>query len=323
MPTTGLRSRGGVFLGIVGCALLTCSRSVEAAPPDCLIGFTQLQTNLPGGRHANVRTMRAVLVKPDGSGRRLVAGGLARDLDTWTQFAGWSPDGRIAIVGRGWQSPENAKWEDEHKQFRFTKDGWLYDVHLVDTASGKATNVTAVERVSFYNSGLFFWPGDATKLGFTALVDGNSHPFRMDRDGRNKRDLTKESKEFAYGFNPSRDGKCIAYHKSYQVYVADANGSNARQIKIDRPFNSGRSGRRTVPGCSSCVASRIIATPTLSDPTAPGWGSWPTAGATRARSIFSTCPNSTAAAAMSRSGPPMASRCSTRREQPRAWNCFA
>jgi len=33
-------------------------------------------------------------------------------------------------------------------------------------------------------------PDDPTKLGFTALIDGVSHPFRMDLDGRNKIDLT-------------------------------------------------------------------------------------------------------------------------------------
>ena len=66
-----------------------------------------------------------------------------------------------------------------------------YDSYLVTLSSGQAENVTAVDRVSFYNSGLFFWPNDAGKLGFTALIDGNSHPFRMDRDGRNKTDLTQ------------------------------------------------------------------------------------------------------------------------------------
>ena len=59
----------------------------------------------------------------------------------------------------------------------------------------------------------------------------------MDRDGKNKRDLTKDSKEFAYGFSASKDGRRIAYHKSYQVYVADADGSNARQIATGHPFN--------------------------------------------------------------------------------------
>jgi Tol biopolymer transport system component len=205
--------------------------------PNALIGYTELRTNLPGGRHANVTTMRAVVVRADSTGRRVPAEELTREKHSWTQFAGWSPDGKLAILGRGWESADNGKWEEEHRTFRFTAEGWLSDVYLLDLASGKATNLTAVERVSFHNSGLFFWPGDPTKLGFQALVDGNSHPFRMDRDGRNKRDLTKESKEFAYGFSASPDGKRIAYHKSYQVYIAEADGSRATHIRTGKPFN--------------------------------------------------------------------------------------
>lgn len=204
-----------------------------------LIGYTELQTNLPGGRHANVRTMRAAAVRMDGKGKIYLAPKLVDGPDAWTQFAGWSPDGGTAIVARGWESPENAKWEEEHKTFRFDKDGWQLDSFLVDMKTANETNVTAVDRVSFYNGGVFYWPNDAAKLGFTALIDGNSHPFRMDRDGRNKTDLTKESKEFAYGFSSSRDGKRIAYHKNYQVFLADADGSNAKQVQTGSPFNFG------------------------------------------------------------------------------------
>ena len=202
-----------------------------------LIGYTALQTNLPGGRHVNVRTMRAKLVQADGTQPRGQAEELANEPDAWTQFAGWSPDGKTAVVSRGWQSQENATWEEEHKTFRHIKDGWLVDSFLVELATGQATNVTAVERISVYNGGLFFWPNDSTKLGFTAIIDGNSHPFRMDRDGRNKVDLTKASKEFAYGFSSSRDGQRIAYHKSYQVFLADADGANAVQVQTGQPFN--------------------------------------------------------------------------------------
>src|SRR5262249_35598031 len=145
--------------------------------------------------------------------------------------------GQIAIIGRGWESAENGQWEEQHETFRFTAEGYLYDMSLVDPASGKATNITAVERVSFYNTGLFCWPGDKSKLGFQALIEGNSHPFRMNRDGTHKRDLTKDSKEFAYGFNASPDGKRIAYHKSYQVFLADADGRNARRLDTGQPFN--------------------------------------------------------------------------------------
>lgn len=55
----------------------------------------------------------------------------------------------------------------------------------------------------------------------------------MTLDGKNKTDLTKDSKEFSYGFSSSPDGKRIAYHKNYQIYVADADadGNNAQRSK--------------------------------------------------------------------------------------------
>lgn len=210
-----------------------------AAWPERLIGYTELRSDLAGGRHANVRTMRAAVVKADGTGQRPVAAELANDADTSTQFAGWSPDGKVAVIHRSWKSPENAQWEEVNKTFRFTKEGCLLDSYFVDLATGQAQNITAVERVSFYNTGVFFWPNDPSKLGFTALIDGNSHPFRMDRDGRNKTDLTRGSKEFTYGFSTSRDGRRIAYHKNYQIFLADADGSNATQIQTGQPFNFG------------------------------------------------------------------------------------
>lgn len=201
------------------------------------IGYTQLQTNLPGGRHANVRTMRAMTSSSDGSDVREVDPQLVDEPDAWTQFAGWSPDGRTAVIVRGWQSPENAAIEEQRKGFHFVEGGWLLDTFLVEMNTGTATNLTAVERVSVYNSGLFFWPGDKSKLGFTALINGDSHPFQMDRDGRNKVDLTTGASEFTYGFTSSRDGLRIAYHKNYQVFLANADGSQPIRVDTGKPFN--------------------------------------------------------------------------------------
>jgi Tol biopolymer transport system component len=236
MPEPTFTRREVLGAGLTTLAAGVANRPASAAP-SLLIGYTELRTNLPGGRHANVTTMRARVVRADGAGGRTLAEALVQEPHAWTQFAGWSPDGRTAVIGRGWESPENARWEEEHKTFRFTPEGWLYDSHLLDLASGRSTNVTAVERVSFYNSGLFFWPGDPDRLGFQALIGGESHPFAMDRDGRNKRDLTKERKGFAYGFSSSPDGRKIAYHQDYQVYIADADGSDARRVETGRPFN--------------------------------------------------------------------------------------
>src|SRR5262245_61156273 len=104
-------------------------------PPDLLIGYTEFRTDLPGGRYVNVATRRAVVVKADGTGRRVLAEELTREKGSWTQDPGWSPDGKTAIITRGWESPENAKWEEEHKTFRFSADGWLYDGYLLDLKS--------------------------------------------------------------------------------------------------------------------------------------------------------------------------------------------
>lgn len=123
--------------------------SPDTEAPPRLIGFTTLQTNLPGGRHANVQTMRATVIAADGSGRHTIGAELVDGPDVWTQFGGWSPDGRQAIVGRGWQDPANAKWEEEHKDFRMVPGGWLVDCCLVGLDAGATpVNLTAVGRVS-------------------------------------------------------------------------------------------------------------------------------------------------------------------------------
>lgn len=226
------------FFLAIACTPVLFDGRTAAQPPDAgpLVGYTELRTNLPGGRHANVRTMRAVVVRADGTGRKNVAEELAKEPDTWTQFAGWSPDGRFAIIAAGWQSPENAKWEEAHKRFRMDDGEWKLDSCLLDLASGRVTNVTAVDRVSHYNGGLFFL-ADGKGLGFTPLVKGVSKPFVMDADGRNKRDVSGRGEGFAYGYSASPDGTLIAYHENYQLYVASSDGSNKKPIKTGHPFN--------------------------------------------------------------------------------------
>ncbi|MCA9184426.1 MAG: BNR-4 repeat-containing protein [Pirellulaceae bacterium] len=200
------------------------------------IGYTEFRTNLPGGRHANVRTERAIVSCADGSWRRRVADELVDDPNAWTQFAGWSPDGSLAVVARGWQNPDNATWEERHQTFRMDPGQWQLDTCLVDLQSGFIENVTATDRVSHYNGGLFFTP-DAQSLGFTALIDGVSKPYLMDRDGRKKRDVSGHGNGFAYGYSASPDGIRISYHEDYQIYIAAKDGSQRRHIDTGNPFN--------------------------------------------------------------------------------------
>jgi hypothetical protein len=227
---------GAAAAALAPAALFAADR--DETPPDLLIGYTEFRTDLPGGRYVNDWTMRAVVVKADGTGRRVLAEELTREKGYWTQFYGWSPDGKTAILLRGWESEENGKWEDAHKTFRYSADGWLYDGYLFDLKSGKATNVTGVDRVSHYNVGLGYLPGEPTKLGFLALVDGVNRRFRMDLDGKNKREVNKDSPNLVHGMSLSRDGKRGAYETdNYQLYLADGDGSNAKHVETGRRFN--------------------------------------------------------------------------------------
>lgn len=224
-----------VMMGLIGLCQAAGSAVADEPRPTLWIGYTEGRNDLPGGQYANWVTNRACLVRANGTDRRVVAEELIRDEHSWTQFAGWSPDGKRAIVLSLWESPENGAWERAHGAFRMT-EGWLVDSCLVDLAGGSIVNLTAVERVSIYNTGLFFLP-NGQGYGFTPLIDGISKPYVMDLDGRNKRDVSGDGGGFAYGYSASPDGKRISYHENYQIYVSNVDGSDKRRIDTGHPFN--------------------------------------------------------------------------------------
>ena len=207
----------------------------ERVRDEYLIGYTEGRIDLPDGQFANWVTNRACLVRADGSGRRVLGEELAQKANSWTQFGGWSPDGKQAVILSLWESPENAAWEREHKTFRMT-EGWLVDTCLLDLATGKLTNLTAIDRVSIYNTGLFFLP-DGSGCGFTPLINGVSKPYVMNLDGANKRDVSGQGSGFTYGYSASPDGKRITYHENYQIYVSNVDGSDKRHIETGNSFN--------------------------------------------------------------------------------------
>ena len=180
-----------ISLSLVAAALSFGTIQSGEPLPDLLIGYTEFRTDLPGGRYVNGRTMRAVVVKADGTGRRVLAEELTREKGSWTQFVGWSPDGKTARLSRNWKSEENGKWEEEHKDLPLrTGDGFRHDAYLFDLASGKATKQTPV-------------------------------------DDKNKSELIKN---LVHGRSISPDGKRGAFEDpAYRLFLADADGSNAKQ----------------------------------------------------------------------------------------------
>ncbi|MEZ6137588.1 MAG: hypothetical protein R3C53_22095 [Pirellulaceae bacterium] len=220
---------------LIAFCFLTHFASAAEPRPTIWIGFTQGRNDLPDGQFANWTTNRACLVRANGTGQQVLAPELAQQEHCWTQFAGWSPEGTHAILLSLWESPENAAWEREHKTFRMT-EGWLVDTCLLDLQTMQLTNLTAVDRVSIYNTGLFFHP-DGKDLGFTPIINGISKPYRMDLDGRQKRDVSGQGAGFAYGYSASPDGKRISYHENYQIYVSNPDGSDKQRIDTGHPFN--------------------------------------------------------------------------------------
>jgi Tol biopolymer transport system component len=167
------------------------------APPELLIGYSEHRTDLPGGRHANVTTRRAVVVKADGTGRRVLAEELTREPGAATQFVGWSPDGK-ARVSRYWKTDEVGKWEEEHKTFRPIGDGVRHDMYLIDLASGKAMKETpALDKKK------------------SELVKNLVHGMSISPDG----------KRSAYE------------DPAYRLFLADADGSNPKHIETGLRFH--------------------------------------------------------------------------------------
>ena len=218
-------------------ALQILAAGCTSQPPgksraDYRIGYTEMRCDDPRGQFYNWRTQRAMVVAADGSGRREIAPASVTDENSWTAFARWWPDGR-AVVLAGWEDPKNYAWEKEHQTFRVTEGSWRLDSCLANLDSEQVVNLTAVERVSPYNPGLAPWPGDSGKATFAPVIKGIQHPFVMDADGRNKRDLSRGAVGFTYACDVSPDGHRIAYNKDYVVYIAEEDGANPRRVDDD------------------------------------------------------------------------------------------
>ncbi|MBI3408594.1 MAG: hypothetical protein HY040_09590 [Planctomycetes bacterium] len=156
--------------------------------------------------------------------------------------------------------PDNAALEERQRAFRLK--GRCSDCYFFDLATEQLTNITAAERVSTYNTGLSFWPGDPKKLKFHALVDGRWRPFSMDLDGGNKKDLSKGLATIVYGVNVSP--MAIAWHTpltincSWQMRTGPTSGTSKR----DTASISCLCGPPMVSGYCSLQANTTTAIPT-------------------------------------------------------------
>ncbi len=184
LSSLSIRSINGMFC-LWGCLATVLPLRAADSPPtrtsEQWVGYTQLATREAGGRHANIRTSKAMLMHTDGSTPRELGAQLIENNDSWTQFAGWSPDGRKALIQVGWQDPVNAQWEEEHRTFHMRPDTWKLDTWVLVLKDGSLHNPCAVDRVSHYNAASF--TPDGRHLIMTSRMEGVSQPFLMRIDG--------------------------------------------------------------------------------------------------------------------------------------------
>jgi len=134
------------------------------------------------------RSRRAI----DGTGRGFWRRAGARN-DAWTQFAGLVPDGRLAIIGRGWESPENASWEEKHRPSATMQRVGLYDSTLATVEAGRH-EPHRCQRVSSTNKGIIILAYRPDQTRIPGYPTGHSHPSAWNATAT-KRKTEQESKE--------------------------------------------------------------------------------------------------------------------------------
>ena len=181
------------------------------------------------------------MVKADGTGRRVLAEELTREKGSWTQFVGWSPDGKTAVFARGWKSDENGKWEEEHKTFRYPQGRLL--VRRLPVRPGQRQGDERDRRRAgqpLQRVPAVSWPpATRRKLSFSAMIDGVTRPFR---DGPRRQEQARADQGIPRTWStacPSRRTASAAPTKTpdYRLFLADADGSNAKQVKTGQRFH--------------------------------------------------------------------------------------
>src|SRR5262245_18545511 len=145
----------------------------------------------------------------DGSGLIDVAGGFPRSM--WWRFVGnadWSPDGRKLAFSQEFDGDSRVQ------------------LMVYDLASREIAQVTQDHSVNLRPR----WSPDGRKLAYTSNGTGGSlDVYTINVDGSGRRALTSE---IGWQQEPtwSPDGRRLAYTNRHDIWVMDADGSNARNV---------------------------------------------------------------------------------------------
>src|SRR2546426_961494 len=109
-----------------------------------------------------------------------------------------------------------------------------YTEFRTDLPGGRYVNIATRRAVvaKADGTGRRVMPGDPTTIRFSVMINGKTRAYLVDRDGKNKRELSKDYPHLVHGMSLSPDGKRGAYEDpAYRLFLADADSSNAREVK--------------------------------------------------------------------------------------------
>lgn len=179
------------------------------------IAFTLNRTNLTYGRYDGLTSSRAHVLYKNRTSEELGAHLIPKEKkgQMGIQVGSWFGDN--LVLNTFSEDPQHAMYEEAVKSILITQADYLNDTYIYDFNTYK--NLTVIERVSNYNSGIQKYLNDSNKVVFSANINGENKLYTMNLDGTNKSPLA--SNGYIYGYNPSPDGKHIAYHQDYKLYI--------------------------------------------------------------------------------------------------------
>ncbi len=194
------------------------------------------RTDRPFGRYDGFNSYRPHVIFRNGSERELSAPINDRPQENYISFNRWTLDGSALLLNKQWEDPQHAMLEEVKREMLLDPVKYRMDILRV-TLSGLYKNLTGRNPVSFYNSGVFFWPLNPSRIGFGAIVGKEMRTFLMDSDsGEGKESFTSAS-GFTYGTDASLDGRSYAFHAGYQVYIGDVETRRERHVETGYRFN--------------------------------------------------------------------------------------